>query len=149
MKNTELNINELKNVLRHIILSNQTLQEKGKDPISIEVLGESGIGKTSTILDLAKELNLNYVKLNLAQIEEIGDLVGYPIRQFEMAKNVGTEEKPKWIFKWADEHILDEFKQKGYSATGKNQMGYCAPEWISNKEEGAILLIDDWSRADK
>ena len=32
--------------------------------------------------------------------------------------------------------------------TGKNRMSYCAPEWISDKKEGGILLLDDWNRAD-
>ena len=27
-------------------------------------------------------------------------------------------------------------------------MGYCPPEWISGKEKGGILLLDDWNRAD-
>jgi hypothetical protein len=27
-------------------------------------------------------------------------------------------------------------------------MSYCAPEWISGKEKGGILLLDDWNRAD-
>jgi hypothetical protein len=27
-------------------------------------------------------------------------------------------------------------------------MSYCPPEWISNKTNGGILLLDDWNRAD-
>lgn len=27
-------------------------------------------------------------------------------------------------------------------------MSYCPPEWISGKEKGGILLLDDWNRAD-
>ena len=50
----------------------------------MEVVGESGIGKTSAVLQMAKENDLDFVKLNLAQIEELGDLVGFPVRQFQM-----------------------------------------------------------------
>ena len=77
-----LNVTELKGFINHIIENNRFLQEQGKGPVSVEVVGESGIGKTSTIVELAKDNNLNFVKLNLAQIEEIGDLVGFPVRQF-------------------------------------------------------------------
>lgn len=144
-----LNIEELKGFLSHIIKTNQKLQAQGKPCVSTEVVGESGIGKTSTMLQVAKENGLNYVKLNLAQIEELGDLVGFPIRQFQMVKNTGTKEEPKWVQKWADEHLLDAYKEKGYSATGKSQMSYCPPEWIADKKGGGILLLDDWNRADK
>ena len=135
-----INVNELKDFLGHIISNNKFLQEQGKSPVSVEVIGESGIGKTSAIIQLAKEQNLNFVKLNLAQIEEIGDLVGFPIRQFEVEMN---NEKT-----WVDEHAFDEYMKLGYQSTGLNRMSYCPPEWISGKEEGGILLLDDWNRAD-
>jgi len=135
-----INVNELKDFLGHIISNNKYLQEQGKSPVSTEVIGESGIGKTSAIIQLAKEQNLNFVKLNLAQIEEIGDLVGFPIRQFEVEMN---NEKS-----WVDEHAFDEYMKLGYRSTGLNRMSYCPPEWISGKEEGGILLLDDWNRAD-
>lgn len=137
-----LNANELKQFLTHIIENNRVIQKQNKTPISVEVIGESGIGKTSTIIQLAKELELNFVKLNLSQIEEIGDLVGFPIRQFEMQRD---EESDKI---WVDENILDEKVKQGYYSTGLNRMSYCAPEWISGKESGGILLLDDWNRAD-
>jgi hypothetical protein len=135
-----LNAKELKEFLNHIIENNRFLQQQNKTPVSIEVIGESGIGKTSAIVQLAKELDFNFVKLNLSQIEEIGDLVGFPIRQFELEK--GTEKG------WYDENILDEKFKEGYTSTGLNRMGYCPPEWISGKEKGGILLLDDWNRAD-
>jgi hypothetical protein len=135
-----VNQNELKEFLGHIITNNRHLQENGKGPVSVEVIGESGIGKTSAIIQLADELGLDFVKLNLAQIEEIGDLVGFPIRQFEVTN--GTETK------YIDENMLDEYRADGFKSTGKNRMSYCPPEWIANKERGGILLLDDWNRAD-
>lgn len=135
-----INPSELKEFLNHIIVNNRHLQENGKGPVSVEVIGESGIGKTSSIVQLADELGLNFVKLNLAQIEEIGDLVGFPIRQFEMTN--GTETS------YVDEHLVEDFRKENYKATGKNRMSYCPPEWIANKDNGGILLLDDWNRAD-
>jgi hypothetical protein len=135
-----LNVHELKDFLKHIIDNNRYLQENNKPMVSTEVIGDSGIGKTSSIVQLADELGLNFVKLNLAQIEEIGDLVGFPIRQFEM--------KDKKLSEWVDENSVEDYRKKGYEATGLNRMSYCPPEWISGKTNGGILLLDDWNRAD-
>ena len=135
-----VNVTELKEFLTHIVENNRFLQSQGKLPVSTEVIGESGIGKTSAIVQLAKELDLNFVKLNLAQIEEIGDLVGFPIRQFEVKDDKETI--------WIDEHAFEEYLKLGYKSTGQNRMSYCPPEWIANKPNGGILLLDDWNRAD-
>jgi hypothetical protein len=136
-----LNINEAKEFLTHIVSNNRYLQKSNKPPVAVEIIGDSGIGKTSMVIQAANELNLNFVKLNLAQIEELGDLVGFPIRQFEVCK---TENDCLWI----DEHAVDEYTKQGYQFTGKNRMSYCPPEWISGKTNGGVLLLDDWNRAD-
>lgn len=135
-----LNINEAKEFLSHIVSNNRYLQEGGKLPVSTEIIGDSGIGKTSMVIQVAKELGLNFVKLNLAQIEELGDLVGFPIRQFEMKNDTTTS--------WIDEHAVEDFHKKGWVTTSQNRMSYCPPEWIAGKEKGGILLLDDWNRAD-
>lgn len=93
----ELNIDELKGFLTHIVNNNRFLQESGKPSVAVEIIGESGIGKTSSALQLADELNLNVVKLNLAQIEELGDLVGFPIRQFQLCQTAVTTGVTKTI----------------------------------------------------
>jgi hypothetical protein len=141
-KSVSVNIKELKGFLGHIVTNNRYLQSNGKLPVSVEVVGDSGIGKTSSIMQLAKELDLHVVKLNLAQIEEIGDLVGFPIRQFEVCETEGA----KCV--WIDEHAVDEYTKLGYKFTGKNRTASCPPEWISGKTKGGILLLDDWNRAD-
>ena len=176
MAQVNLNIEELKGFVNHIITNNRYLQDNSKSPVSVEVVGESGIGKTSTIVELAKENKLNFVKLNLAQIEELGDLVGFPVRQFQMYKEKkvtvpGTKTNDismvtatqraagsslanlnqtitKKIGQWVDELAVQEYLKNGYKMTGKNRMSYCAPEWIADKKEGGILLLDDWNRAD-
>lgn len=140
-KQVSLNVKEAKSFLAHIIQNNRYLQENGKLPVAVEVVGDSGIGKTSTIVQLADELNLKFVKLNLAQIEELGDLVGFPIRQFEVCLPAGD-------CLWIDEHAVTEYTKQGYQFTGANRMSYCPPEWISNSSTGGILLLDDWNRAD-
>ncbi len=68
-----LNIQELKNTLSYIISNNKSLTSVHKKTTAVEVMGESGIGKTSMILQLADELEMDCVKLNLTMIEELGD----------------------------------------------------------------------------
>lgn len=90
----QLNIDELKSFMNHIVKNNRFLQANGKLPVAVEIVGESGIGKTSSVLQLSNELGLNLVKLNLAQIEELGDLVGFPVRQFQLCKQGAVASKP-------------------------------------------------------
>ncbi len=141
-KKSEVNltIKELKDFLRHIIENNQHLQERKLNPVAISVVGETGIGKTSSTVQLAEEMGMSLIKLNLAQIEELGDLVGFPIRQFQMKKDEELE--------WVDEHLLEDYRALSFKATGKKRMSYAPPEWIADKQTGGILLLDDWNRAD-
>ena len=173
MAQVNLNVTELKGFVNHIITNNRFLQQGGKSPVSVEVVGESGIGKTSTIVELAQENKLKFVKLNLAQIEELGDLVGFPVRQFQMYKEKTITPKKiddlsytaaqraaasadlakmtpitKKVGQWVDELAVQEYLKQGFKMTGKNRMSYCAPEWIADAKEGGILLLDDWNRAD-
>ena len=122
---------------------------------------------------MAEENNLNFVKVNLAQIEELGDLVGFPVRQFQMYKETIVSQKTndisytaaqrsaassdlaqlkapitRKVGLWVDELAVQEYLKNGYKMSGKNRMSYCPPEWISDKKEGGILLLDDWNRAD-
>jgi MoxR-like ATPase len=140
----KLDSNELKDFLNHMISNNRHIQAEGKNPVSVEIIGESGLGKTSSVIQLAEEQKLNFVKLNLAQIEELGDLVGFPIRQFKLIKEAPSGIK---IQEWIDEHAVEEYVKQGYKFTGQKRMSYCPPEWIADKQGGGILLLDDWNRA--
>lgn len=150
-KSVSVNIEELKVFLDFIITCNKKLQLSGKKPTAIEVEGESGFGKTSTIEQLAKEKGMHFVKINLAQIEELGDLVGFPIKKYEVVKaeSITSISNPDPIVKWVDEVVLEDFRKEGYTITGKSQMSYAIPEWIVGKEEGGILCLDDYNRADQ
>lgn len=151
MAQVNLNTTEVKEFLRHIITNNQVIQAKGKNPIAVEVVGDSGIGKTSTVIQLAEELQLNFVKINLSQIEEIGDLVGMPVIQYEIQERMTTS-NPNEVrtprTAWVNEKSFDQYLKAGFKDTGKTRMSYAAPEWIAGKDEGGILLLDDWNRAD-
>lgn len=166
----ELDAAEIKSVLTYLVDNNRAIQAKGKTPIATEIIGESGLGKTSISLQLADELKMNHVKLNLAQIEELGDLIGFPMKQYQMAKPGGTPAKKVQqlvldeasgkkimktfttpsteILEWVDEVAVDEYTRLNYKLTGQNRMSYCPPEWIADKTGGGFLILDDWNRAD-
>jgi hypothetical protein len=137
-----LNAKELVEFLTHVIENNRFLQSKGKIPIACEVEGVSGIGKTSVVLQLGEQMKLPVVKLNLASIEELGDLIGFPLRQFEMCK-----EQDDYL--WIDEQAIGSYEKEGYKFTGNKRMSYAPPEWVANMKDGGILLLDDYSRADQ
>lgn len=135
---------EVKEFLNFIIKNNIDLQEVGKKPSSVEIIGEAGLGKTSIVEQIAKDNELDFVKLNLSQIEELGDLVGFPIRQFEMCTDV------EGSCMWVDEQAIHTYETQGYKFTGSKRMTYCPPAWIADKDnsKGGILLLDDWTRGD-
>jgi hypothetical protein len=140
MAQVNLNTTELKGFINHIVNNNRYLQQNGKIPVAVAVEGEAGIGKTSTILEIGKDLGLHVVKLNLAQIEEIGDLTGFPMKEFEIKKDEVT--------KWVPENTLPLYIQNKYVPTGEKRMTHAAPEWIQGKGDGGILILDDYTRAD-
>jgi len=85
---------------------------------------------------------MHFVKLNLAQMDELGDLTGFCLKEFEVCK----EEKCEWI----NEHLMEQYtRELGFTYTGNKKMTYAIPEWLADKYDGkgGILLLDDFSRA--
>jgi len=140
MNTVQLNAEELKGFINHMVKNNQHIQAQGKVPVAVNIEGDAGLGKTSTILQLGKELGMDVVKLNLSQIEELGDLVGFPVKEF-LVKN--QEGKQRWI----TEAQVPAAMKAGYTVADK-RMSHAAPEWIQGKGEGGFLILDDYTRAD-
>ena len=137
---TQLNVEELKNFIKHMVKNNQHIQSEGKVPVAVNIEGDAGLGKTSAIMQLGKELNMDVVKLNLSQLEELGDLVGFPVKEFQIQN---AEGKTTWI----NESQINAASAKGYKVVSK-RMSHAAPEWIQGKTEGGFLILDDYTRAD-
>ena len=140
MNQLQLNVDELKGFIKHMVSNNQHIQEDGKVPVAVNIEGEAGLGKTSAIMQLGSELDMQVVKLNLAQLEELGDLVGFPVKEFQVRNNEG---KSLWI----TEQEIDTANKKGYKVVDK-RMSHAAPEWIQGRGEGGFLVLDDYTRAD-
>lgn len=147
----QMNADEIKDHLKHLIANNKFIQEQGKVPIALNVEGEAGLGKTSVVIQTAQELGFQCVKKNLAEIEETGDIQGFPLRQFQLSKThpaVEKDGKATVEYIWVDEMALTQYTKQGYEFTDKKRMGYCPPDWIADKGPNGILFLDDFSRAD-
>lgn len=141
MERLKLNSDEIKVTLKHIIENNKNLQARGKKPVAISICGPAGLGKTSSVQELKEELGIkHFEKINLGQMDELGDLVGIPVKEYWMTTPEG---KGKWI----DETVVSEFKTQGYTLTNNSRMGYSKPSWVAGKGEGGVLVLDDYSRA--
>jgi hypothetical protein len=142
MGQVQLNIDELKTFLGHMVSNNQFIQAQGKVPVAVNIEGDAGLGKTSSLMQLAVELNMAVIKLNLSQIEELGDLVGFPFKEFEIENKDGVK-------KWVQETLLETYVKNGFRPTSQSRMSHAAPEWIQGQQEGGFLILDDYTRADQ
>ena len=79
MANNELTLNEFKEVFSYLLDNNKQLEDRNLRPIAVGLEGEAGVGKTSIIEEIAIERGMTLVKVNLAQLEEIG----YKVLAFE------------------------------------------------------------------
>ena len=141
MSQVKLNVDELKGYLKHMVTNNQYLQAQGKIPVAVNIEGDAGLGKTSSLMQLANELSMSVVKLNLSQIEELGDLIGFPYKEFEVENKDGNK-------KWVQENLLNTYIKNGFRPSGGSRMSHAAPEWIQGQQEGGFLILDDYTRAD-
>lgn len=139
----EVNSEELKTVAKHLILTNQALQKEGKRPIAFSIEGSAGLGKSSVPAQVCKELGIkNFHVINLAQLEELGDLIGIPVKEYQMTR---LEDSNRGV--WVDERLIEEYQSNGYKLTKTTRMNYSKPGWLVGKGEGGVLVLDDYTRA--
>lgn len=141
MKQQELTSSEIKEIFGYIIENNKRLVAEGKNSISIALEGESGVGKTSVLKQLAAEKDMDFLKLNLSQIS-IEDFIGFPISEYKMCAPSNKEEECLWV----SERTIPTYTELGYTYAGENRMGYATPKWIIGKDKPMILLLDDFNR---
>lgn len=75
MTNASVTLNDFKGILNYAIDNNRKLQEENPEfvPIALNLVGEKGVGKTSILRQVAKDRGMKFVKLNVAQLDEVGD----------------------------------------------------------------------------
>ncbi len=158
MLTNTITLSRAKEMLGYTIDNNLRLQEEGKAPIAIGLEAEAGIGKTSIVRQVADEKGMNIVKVNMAQLEEQGDIIGFPIKEYECQilqryEDEKTKEMKVRVMPntaWVNEKQLGETPGPNmkYRQTGKTRTSYAKPAWVPEyNENGTILLLDDFNRA--
>lgn len=137
----QITLNEAKRLLLFTIENNKSLQDRGETPITISLSSEAGIGKSAVCEQIAKEINTNFIKLNLSMLSEVSDLVGYPYREYYLCKDNEC--------KWVSSELLKLYIELGWTATENTRMSYAIPKWIQSIDPSkpTILLLDDVTRA--
>ena len=145
MTSNEMTLNEFKEVFSYLLDNNKHLEDSNLRPIAVGVEGEAGIGKTTLIEDIAKERGMTLCKVNLAQLEEIGDLVGMPMKECEVAWIENGQVKDK---RWMPESQTKNLDLR-LKLTGRVRMSYAPPAWLPADENpnGTIVFLDDYTRA--
>lgn len=140
-----MTLNEFKEVFTYLLDNNKHLEDNNLRPIAVGVEGEAGIGKTSLIEAIAKERGMTICKINLAQLEEIGDLIGMPIKEYEVAWIENGQIKDK---RWMPENQTKNLDLR-LKLTGRVRMSYAPPAWLPADENpnGTIVFLDDYTRA--
>lgn len=141
-KRCEVPIDLLPEYLELSILNNRDKIEMGYSPRALELTGDTSVGKTTSVYEVSKSLNIPVFRLQLATNESPMDVNGIPITKYEFESNTN---ETAWYTKEMFQLLLDnEYKFTGNVCTVNSP-----PETIVEmcKTEEAILLIDDWTRA--
>ena len=136
-------------VLRHV-KKNIERQANGQPRATLSIMGAPGLGKTSIVKALEKvtvpfgdkEEFVKVVDVPLAQIEEMGDILGFPVEEIEMKAADGT---CHWVK--AVDAIIRNGIEKGESLTGGKRTTYAPPSWAPTEECPGVILFDDGNRA--
>ena len=139
-------IQEAKEMINYLLDNNLDLVKKGQYKIAIGLEGAPGIGKTAIIKEIAEERKAKFVRVELSSMEEIGDLIGIPVKEFIVERGSGDNYEKIWV----SEKILDEYFSLGYKLCQDclPRMSYAIPSWVpTDPDEEVILLLDDYTRA--
>lgn len=156
MATNTVKMDQVKTLVNYTIDNNLKLEEEGKMPIAISLEASAGIGKTSILQQIAKDRGMNFTKISLHEMEETGDLLGYPMTEYEcqimQRYKEGDEMKVKILPNtvWVNSKQLDEGPGSNmkYRQTGKTRMGYAKPAWVPEFcEKGNLVVLDDYVRA--
>lgn len=97
--------------------------------------------KTSLIEQIASEIGANYIKKNLSQISDPGEICGWPIKEHYVCKN----DECRWI----TAELIESYSKAGWEISEETRMSYAIPEWIKSIDlsKPTILNLDDVNRS--
>ena len=138
MKETTYKPNETYSVLKQVIAANDTIMADGGIPVALSLVGTPGLGKTTICRELAKDLGRGFYKLNLAQLTEPSELVGYYSKEYQVVKGDDV--------RWVTENMLPRSSEAGFKYANLSRTSPCPPDWVVNLQDNSLLLLDDYSR---
>lgn len=121
-----------------------------KTRVTLNICSAPGIGKTDIVKSLDHEPvewngkkydGFQVIDIPLAQIEEMGDVLGYPVEEIKFSRNGET----KWIK--AVDSLIKRFMDDGWDTDGEQRTIYAPPSWVPKEERPGVLLFDDGNRA--
>ncbi len=146
-KGSWVKMSQVKQWLLDNILDNMNRETR----ITLNIWSTPGVGKTSLVKSLEKHPltwknkkwdGFKIVDIPLAQIEEMGDVLGFPVEEIKMTPKRG---EVKWIK--AVDSLIKEYLAKGWTTDGEQRTIYAPPSWVPKEECPGILLFDDGNRA--
>ena len=132
------------------IKTNIRRQQQGMPRATYNIWGQPGCGKTSVVKQLSSrevdfnggKENIRVVDVPLAQIEEMGDILGFPVEEIALTDKTG---ETKWV-KAVDAVIRQQIAE-GYSLTDQKRTSYAPPAWVPTEAHPGVILFDDGNRA--
>jgi hypothetical protein len=145
-KQITLKPDQVKEKIVQFVDNNCILESKGLLKNSINFVGEPGVAKTSSIIQACIENNIGYEKINLANIDDLGDICGFPCVESEMTFK---EKDGNIIHDWVNNKAYDFKLNQDWHPTGRTRTAYSEPKWVSNlrNHEKSVLILDDSLRA--
>lgn len=121
--------------IKHCYKINQKNINNNKPKTPTCIWGTHGIGKTDLVKQIAKELDIDFKYIALAQFEEMGDLLGMPDRK----EGITIFNPPSWVPK--DGHgilLIDDFNR-----ADERILRGCM-QLLQNYETAAWTLPEGW-----
>lgn len=136
-----MNAEQIKSMLNYAINNNKKLASEGKMPVAYNIEGLAGCGKTSVCKEIAQEHDMNFIRVNLAELS-YEEITGYPFLAVMMCKKEDNE------CMWVSEKMIGFHTEMGWKATGEVKMDYALPKWIHGlNDKPTVLFLDDFTRA--
>ena len=125
-------------------------QAAGMPRATYNIWGQPGCGKTSIIKQLqTKEVpfqehqeRIHVVDVPLAQIEEMGDILGFPVEEIQLTDKTG---ETRWVK--AVDAVIRQYLADGYALTDNKRTTYAPPAWVPTEAHPGVILFDDGNRA--
>jgi MoxR-like ATPase len=146
---------ELDQFIEDCFLLDDVSERAGVERFGTNIIGHTGIGKTSKIKQFAakpvewrgkKYDGFDVRSVPIAQFEEMGDLHGLPIKHLLVKRATQGKEMEE---RWVPLEVVKGYTNIGWGidhGAGVRTM-YAPPDWVPLEPGPCILNLDDWNRA--